>query len=281
MIHESTQNGCRVLEMDDGKVNFLALPMREALVDALVRADMDPAVDAVILAGRGRCFCAGMNVADFEAGTALSAPALHNEILDRLSGMHKPVIAAIHGDAHGGGLELALGCHYRVATDDAKLSLPEVLVGLMPGARGTQHLPRAIGLMKAAAMILNGQRVTAGQAPEGLIDAVVADALLPGALAFAARVAQTRPIPRLQDRAVADKGTDPRTAIAPDTPDYPGTACAIAALTAAASMPYAEAVQQEFVAFEALKESPESRAFRDAFLAKLKRDAAARRQKTS
>lgn len=278
MIYQSAQGGCLVLEMDDGKVNFLSLPMRSALISALVRAQEDPLVEAVILAGRGRCFCAGMNVDDFEAGTALSAPSLHGEILAFLARMSKPVIAAIHGDAHGGGLELALGCHYRVAKADAKLSLPEVLVGMMPGARGTQHLPRAVGLEKAAELILNGQRFAAGQAPLGLIDELIEGALLSGAVAFAARVAQDRPIPRLQDLSIEDTSVDLRSFITPNTPECPGTEAAIAALKASATVPYEAAVEQEFAAFLALKDSPESQAFRAAFMAKLKRDAQARRQ---
>ncbi len=278
MIEETTRDGVRILEMHDGKVNFLSLSLREALLDSLQRAETDPSVQVVVLAGRGACFCAGMNIEDFEAGTALLAPSLHNEILDCLSQMTTPVIAAIHGGAHGGGLELALGCHYRVGLADAKVSLPEVLVGLMPGARGTQHLPRAIGLAPAADMILNGRRVGLNDAPNGLIDQVFADDLLDNAAAFARSVAGNRPIPRLQDTNATDLGDDLAGYAPQDAPDYPGTAPVIEALKAAAHMPYAKAVEQEFAAFSVLKDSDVSKQFRVAFMAKLKAESQARRR---
>lgn len=279
MIHETTVEGLRVLEMDDGKVNFLSLPMREALLDAFVRADADAKVPAVILIGRGACFCAGMNIDDFEAGTALMAPSLHNEILDILATMSKPVFAAIHGGAHGGGLELALGCHYRVALKGAKVSLPEVLVGMMPGARGTQHLPRAIGLEAAADMILNGRRVVAEQAPSGLIDLVVEADLISKTVGFAKSIADERPIPNLRDNIVAAGEIDLSNFAPMGASDYPGITPVIAALNASVNIPFEKAIAQEFSAFSALAKTEASKKIRAAFLAKLKTDSDARRQK--
>lgn len=279
MIEETTIDDIRVIELNDGKVNFLSLPLRIALLAALERADTADDVAAVVLAGRGACFCAGMNIDDFEAGTALVAPSLHNEILDCLAQMSKPVVAAIHGGAHGGGLELALGCHYRVGLAGAKVSLPEVLVGMMPGARGTQHLPRAIGQGPAADMILNGRRTAVEAAPDGLIDLVVQSDLLEGAQAFAKDIAHQRPIPRLQDKIATEAKQELLGLVSDDAPAFPGIPYVIDALAAAVHKPYAEGVAQEFESFMTLKDSDVSKQFRAAFLAKLKADSEARRKK--
>lgn len=277
VLHEQTVDGIRVLEMDDGKVNFLNLTMRRDLLSALQSAERDGAVKAIVLLGRGACFCAGMNVEDFEYGTALTSPSLHGEILDTLAASAIPVVAAIHGGAHGGGLELALGCHYRVAKSDTRLSLPEVLVGLMPGARGTQHLPRAIGLEAAADMILNGRVVQADSAPGGLVDHVVADDLLDGAIEFAKGVAEQRPVPRLQDKTVVDIETDLYELMNPQHADFPGISSAISLLKASHSLPFAQAIEQEFLAFVELKDSEACKPFIEAFLARLKATSAAKR----
>ena len=270
MIHGTINGDLYLIEMDDGKVNFLSHPLRVGLLDTLRQAQSDPAAKAVVLIGRGRCFCAGMNVHDLKTGTALSAPSLHNEILDCLAQMEKPVIAAIHGGAHGGGLELALGCHYRVATADAELSLPELTVGLMPGARGTQHLPRAIGLPAAADMILNGRRVRADAAPNGLIDRVVDGDLRQGAMVFARDVAQMRPIPHLHNRTVAPAKFDPHTVVDAGAPAYPGLEAVVRLLRASITESFDDAVAQEFAEFSALKDSEASLRFRQKFLDNLK-----------
>ena len=270
MIQRDVQKDLCNLEMADGKVNLLGLPMRIALLDALQAVQNDDAIRAVVLAGRGRCFSAGMNVEDFDAGTALKAPSLHNEILDCLANMSKPVIAAIHGGAHGGGLELALGCHYRVATQDAEVSLPEILVGLIPGARGTQHLPRAVGQKAAADMILNGRRVRANEAPFGLFDRILAEPFLDSAIAFAGQVASKRPIPHLQRGDVAPASVTEHLATLANAPDYPGVEPAIAMLKASVTEPFSTAIAQEFAAFSKLSRSPRSAQFRASFLAKLK-----------
>lgn len=292
MIHESTVDGIRILEMDDGKVNFLSLPMRKALMAAIENAgagichagsdqgssknsgssagrSSGQSLKGIVLAGRGACFCAGMNIDDFEAGLALSAPSLHNEIHDALSALSIPVVAAIHGGAHGGGLELALGCHFRVATSEAKLSLPEIQVGLMPGARGTQLLPRAVGLPAAADMILNARRVAARDAPAGLVDRVISEDVIAAAVLFALEHADTSP-PHLQDRLVDSTELNLRDYISTETQGFPGIEPAIEMLARSTDLSYTEAVKQEFEAFLALKDSEISKPFQAAFLARLK-----------
>ena len=270
MIHQRLCDIVCMLEMESGPVNFLTLALRTALLTALQKADKDPAVAAIVLAGKGRCFNAGMNLNDLKTGTALTAPSLHNDIHDCLANMSKPVIAAIHGGAHGGGLELALGCHYRLATPDAELSLPELSVGMIPGARGTQLLPRAIGQKPAADMILNCRRFRADEAPPGLIDQVVSGQLLDAAVTFAMTNAAIRPLPRLSTSDVIATVDDLHTVIESGAPDYPGIEPVIWLLNAAANMPFDQAVTKEFEAFATLKDSETSRTWRRAFLKDLK-----------
>ena len=270
MIHQRLSGIVCILEMESGPVNFLTLALRTALLAALQKADEDPAVAAIVLLGKGRCFNAGMNINDLEAGTALTAPSLHNDLHDCLANMSKPVTAAIHGGAHGGGLELALGCHYRLATPDAELSLPELSVGMIPGARGTQLLPRAIGQWAAADMILNCRRFPAEEAPLGLIDQLVTGQLSDAAISFAVAKTEIRPLPHLSMNDVTATEDDLNAVIESGAPDYPGIEPVIRLLNAAASMPFDQAVTEEFEAFEALRDSDASEAWRAAFLENLK-----------
>ena len=270
MIHHRLSDTVCILEMESGPVNFLTLELRTALLASLEKADKDPAVAAIVLAGKGRYFNAGMNLKDLEAGTALTAPSLHNDLHDCLANMSKPVIAAIHGGAHGGGLELALGCHYRLATPDAELSLPELSVGMIPGARGTQLLPRAIGQRTAADMILNCRRFRADEAPPGLINQLVTGRLLDAAISFAMTNAETRPLPHLSTNDVTSTEDDLYAVIEPGAPDYPGIEPVIRLLKAAANMPFDQAVTEEFEAFTTLKDSETSRIWRRTFLENLK-----------
>ena len=134
-------DGVAVLTIDNPPVNALSAAVRRALVEGLQRAQADPSVEAVVLMCRGRTFFAGADISEF--GKPPQDPSLP-EVVAALENAIKPVVAAIHGTALGGGLEVALGCHYRVAAPSAKLGLPEVNLGLLPGAGGTQRLPRLV-----------------------------------------------------------------------------------------------------------------------------------------
>jgi len=157
-----------------------------------------------VLIGAGKAFSGGADIREFNSPKALTEPTLHS-LIRAVEGSSKPVVAAIHGVAMGGGLELALGCHYRVALPGAQIALPEVKLGLIPGAGGTQRLPRLLGLEKALGMILGGIPVPSEKlAGTPLFDDVFAAGtdLLPAAIAFAAKVAAARPLPKVRDRPV-------------------------------------------------------------------------------
>jgi len=193
-----------VITLNNPPVNGLGLATRSAAVRGVQDAERDPAVTAIVLMGAGKAFSGGADIREFNSPKALTEPTLHS-LIRVVEGAAKPVVAAIHGVAMGGGLELALGCHYRVALPGAQIALPEVKLGLIPGAGGTQRLPRLLGLEQALGMILSGVPVRSEKlAGTPLFDEVFAAGaeLLPAAIAFAARVADARPLPKVRDRPV-------------------------------------------------------------------------------
>ncbi len=186
-----------VVSVDNPPVNALGQAVRQGLIDALEKALSDTAVRAVVLIGKGRTFVAGADISEF--GKPPKAPSF-TDVIEHYDASPKPIVAALHGTALGGGLELALGCNYRVAVGSAKCGLPEVKLGILPGAGGTQRLPRLIGVAKALEMIVSGEPVGAAEAKSlGLVDAIVEGDLLPSAIAFAEAIAATRPLPRVRD----------------------------------------------------------------------------------
>ncbi|MFE7415894.1 3-hydroxyacyl-CoA dehydrogenase NAD-binding domain-containing protein [Rhodococcus sp. NPDC057529] len=197
-----------VLQIANPPVNALDQPTRSALHAALTQIEHDDSVAAAVLTGATSFFSGGADLTEFDAGTAFASPSLHRDIHTLLDSMQTPVVAALSGYALGGGLELALACHYRVAEPDALLGLPESTLGFIPGAGGTQRLPRAIGIPRALAAIVSGKRFTASEmADTALIDQLYDTELLDRAVAFAASIASARPIPRLRDRPI-DVGWD-------------------------------------------------------------------------
>ena len=186
-----------VVSVDNPPVNALGQAVRQGLIDALEKALADTSVQAIVLIGKGRTFVAGADISEF--GKPPKAPSF-TDVIERYDASPKPIVAALHGTALGGGLELALGCNYRVAVGSAKCGLPEVKLGILPGAGGTQRLPRLIGVPKALEMIVSGEPVGAVEARTlGLVDAIVEGDLLPSAIAFAEGIAATRPLPRVRD----------------------------------------------------------------------------------
>ena len=168
--HDKTR--ARLITIDNPPVNALGQSVRAGLIEALQAAQAAPGIDAIVLAGAGRMFSGGADIAEF--GRAPLQPSLH-DLIACIEALAKPVFIVLHGTTMGGGLELALACHYRLAAADARLGLPEIKLGLLPGAGGTQRLPRLIGPQKALRMIVSGEPVSAGQAlADGLVDAVLA-----------------------------------------------------------------------------------------------------------
>jgi 3-hydroxyacyl-CoA dehydrogenase len=267
----SVHGAIAVIRFDNPPMNTLAHAMREAVVGHLAKALADAAVSAVVLTGGGRAFCSGAEIREFNTPKSVASPSVR-DIIAAIEASPKPVVAAIHGVAMGGGLELALGCHWRVAAPGAQLALPEVKLGLIPGAGGTQRLPRALGPERALEMIVSGGTVKSESvAGTPLVDEIVEGDLVEGAVRFAARlVSERRPLRRLRDVAARLERAESffaeaRKKVASEQRGYPAPARAIDAVEAALKMPFDEGVKFERRLFEQLLATPESRALRHAF----------------
>ena len=198
MADYNVEDGVAVITLNNPPVNALSQGVRQGLREGLAQALADEAVKALVIICSGRTFIAGADITEFTSGP--SEPQLHG-VLAAMDDAVKPIVAAIHGTALGGGLETALCCHYRVAVPDAKLGLPEVNLGLLPGAGGTQRLPRLVGVEKAIEMVTTGKPVSAGDALDiGLVDELVDGDLRAGAIAFARKkIMESGPHPRIRD----------------------------------------------------------------------------------
>ncbi len=188
-----------IVTLDSPPVNALSIAVRTAVAEGVKAAEADPGVKAIVLIGAGRGFSGGADITEFTKPPM--SPSLQ-DVLDILDGCRKPVVAAIHGVAFGGGLELALTCTHRVAAPEAKLGLPEVKLGILPGAGGTQRLPRVAGVERALEMIVSGDPIGAGTARDvGLVDELIEGDLKAGAVAFARKLADTgAALTRTRDR---------------------------------------------------------------------------------
>jgi 3-hydroxyacyl-CoA dehydrogenase len=197
LIRYEVRDRVAVLTIDNPPVNALSPAVWTALDESIARANADDSADAIVLIGAGTTFIAGADIKIFETlktpADSLSRSASTHALLNRIEDSAKPLVAAIHGNALGGGMEVAMSCHYRVATRDAKVGQPEVLLGIIPGAGGTQRLPRLAGAELALTMCTDGKPVTAAKAnAAGMIDEVVDGDLLAGAIAFARARAASR-----------------------------------------------------------------------------------------
>ena len=261
-----------VVTLNNPPVNGLGHALRSGIVAALDQALADPQVQAIVLTGSARAFSGGADVREFGTPKAGQEPTLPS-VISALDGSTKPVVAAIAGVCLGGGLELALGCHYRVALPDASLGLPEVKLGLLPGAGGTQRLPRLIGLEPALNMIVSGQPAPAKAfAGTPLVHALIEGDLVEGAVAFAAQVAaRGEPLPRARDLKVKQPNADAflqfaRNTVAAASKPFPAPLQCVEAV-AASLKPFDEGLQTERTLFQALMQTPESRALRHVFQA--------------
>src|SRR5499426_1719320 len=182
----STRGRVAVLTVDNPPVNALSQHVRKGLHDGIKQATADGAVQAIVIVCAGRTFIAGADITEF--GKPPAEPSLHS-VLDLIEGSPKPVVAAIHGTALGGGLEVTLACHYRVGVKAARFGLPEVKLGILPGAGGTQRLPRVVGVEKALQMITSGDPIGADEAlRHGLIDEIAEGDITAAGVAFAEKV---------------------------------------------------------------------------------------------
>ena len=265
------EGGVAVVQFNNPPVNALSMAVRAALCEALEKANADDGVVAIVLAGGGANFSGGADITEF--GTAPKFPSTP-DVIALLDRMGKPTVAAIKGVALGGGLEVALGCHFRVAVPDAQLGLPEVKIGLLPGAGGTQRLPRAIGLLEALRMIVTGDSVGAAKAHElGLVDRVAANDVVAEAIAFAREAAAGgQPLRRLRDRddmlAYDEQAFNELAgSLTRRMHGLEAPAACIRAVRAAATLPFDEALTLERNLFMELLGSAPSKAQRHVFFA--------------
>jgi 3-hydroxyacyl-CoA dehydrogenase len=273
VVRFDVEDGVGVITIDNPPVNALGPGVTEGIVASLEKGEADPNVKAFVMIGAGRSFIAGADIRGFDQ----SRPPPKRRSYEMLDEVSKPVVAAIHGFALGGGLEHALGCHYRIAVPEAKVGLPEVLIGIIPGGGGTQRLPRLIGPKAALDMIVTGRHVPAPEAKElGIIDDIVDGKDLRGAaIAYAKRISDARPLPRVSARQdkIAEAKADPgmfdamRKSIARKARGQKAPYHCIAAVEAATKLPFVEGVAEERRLFLELVSSDEAKALRYAFFA--------------
>ncbi|BBO00788.1 MULTISPECIES: 3-hydroxyacyl-CoA dehydrogenase NAD-binding domain-containing protein [Bradyrhizobium] len=262
-----------IVTVDSPPVNALSAAVRGGILECIKAAIADPAIKGIVLTCAGRTFIAGADITEF--GKPPKAPAL-NDVLSEIENSPKPVVAAIHGTALGGGLEVALACHFRVAVKEARLGLPEVKLGLLPGAGGTQRLPRAVGPELAVKMIVGGDPIGAAEALQnGLIEEIIEGPASGGEAFVRKLLAEKRPLRRLRDddskiaAAKADRSIF-TNAVAAMTKKSRGLEAPFAAADAvgyAIDLPFDEGLKKEREGFLKLVASDQSKAQRYAFFA--------------
>ena len=257
LVRTDTHRHVRVITVDNPPVNALSPGVPEGLTAAIDDAEADAAIAAIVIIAAGRTFVAGADITTLEPlawDPDAPKPELH-DLLARVEHATKPVVMAIHGTALGGGLELAMAGHYRVAVANARLGLPECALGIIPGAEGTQRLPRLVGVEQALNMVVTSKPITAADAlTHGLLDAIIDGDLLEGAVAFAEGVAaRSGPHPRTSGR-TEKLGTpddnaplyEAARALARKVkPQQPAPLAAIDAIEAATRLPFAEGCRRE------------------------------------
>ncbi|MCM8557451.1 3-hydroxyacyl-CoA dehydrogenase NAD-binding domain-containing protein [Sphingomicrobium sediminis] len=273
-ISSENHGDVRIIWSDNPPVNALGAAVRQGLVREIEAAEADDGVNAVVIACKGRTFFAGADISEF--GKPPVMPWLP-DVVDRIEACTKPVVAAIHGTALGGGCEIALGCHYRVALGSAKLGFPEVNLGLLPGAGGTQRGPRVAGPELALQMAVTGKPISAQVAAgAGLVDKIIEGDLLEHAVAYAHEVKDTRPLPRSSERNERIENVDPaifdefkkknaklfRGDVAPQAN--------LETIKAATEMPFDKGVMFERTKFMELMSGPQARARQYFFFAERK-----------
>ena len=257
-----------IISTNNPPVNALGHAVRDGLLRAVLAADTDDSVKAIVIACEGRTFFAGADIREF--GKPPVAPLLP-EVVSEMEAIGTPTVAALFGTALGGGFEVAMGCHYRVALNTAKVGLPEVQLGILPGAGGTQRLPRLIGADKALDAIISGKHMPAAKMAEwGAVDKLVDDNLLEEAIAFAREIADQGPRPvgaMDMDTVKYDEAffADFRKSIARRTRGYFAPEQCVKAVEAAVNLPIADGLARERELFAECMANPQSAAMRHMF----------------
>ncbi|WP_258127479.1 3-hydroxyacyl-CoA dehydrogenase NAD-binding domain-containing protein [Achromobacter anxifer] len=264
------QERVAVILLDNPPVNGLGDTVRRGIHAGLALALADDAVDAIVITGAGKAFCGGADIRQFNTPAATAKPMLR-DVIAAIEASAKPVVAAIHGFALGGGLELTLGCHYRVALAGSRLGLPEVNLGLVPGGGGTQRLPRLTGAPFALGMIQSGKPLDAAAAlAAGMVDAVVEGDLLDAALSYARERATLDSHPLASRRVLNAGGIDfaaARAGVNPKARNAIAQRAAIDCVEAATRLPFEAGLDEERRQFDALVEGDASKALRHLFFA--------------
>jgi 3-hydroxyacyl-CoA dehydrogenase len=273
--HYEVRGDIAVIQLDNPPVNGLNHASRKGVVEGVRRANADSRVHAIVITGTDKVFSGGADIREFNTPAMGAEPNLLG-VIEVVEASNKPVVAAINGIAMGGGLELALGCHYRIATPNASMGLPEVKIGLIPGAGGTQRLPRAIGAEKALKMIVSGDPIPAEEGLKfGVVERIVPKTTFSGVIDFAHEVAERSKHPRLRDRDVdLPLGVDANTFAASARKNAVAEArgltaplkCVEAVLTSV-TLPFTDGMVAERKIFMELLVGNESKALRHAFFA--------------
>ena len=264
-----------VITLANPPVNGLGYETRVGIVEGLAKALADDAVKAVVLTGAGKAFSGGADIREFNSPKAGAEPNLIS-VINAVEGSAKPVVAAVHSVVMGGGLELALGCHYRVAAAGTQVALPEVKIGLIPGAGGTQRLPRVLGVETALNMIVSGEPVKSemlAKLPgQKLFDKIVDGNVVEAAVAFAREKAAVRPLPMTKNLKVEYANADAyfqfaRNMVGGMSKNFPAPLKCVDAVAASTRMKFEDGMKLEREIFLALMATPESKALRHAFVA--------------
>ena len=272
VAHYAVRDGIAVITLDNPPVNGLGNALRAALLELLKRADADPAAQAAVLIGSAKAFSGGADIREFnQPRTKPDLP----DVNDQQDAMQKPLVAAIGGFALGGGLEVALACHYRIATPKTQLGLPEVKLGILPGSGGTQRLPRIIPMAEAVRMMTTGEPISAEKGKElGLIDEIAEGDLLESALKFTKGLLKDKkPLRRIRDMKAKLDGdaqaffAQVREKVAKEARGYPAPLEIVGCAEAAATLPFDEGRKVEREGFARLVVGNESKALRHMFFA--------------
>jgi 3-hydroxyacyl-CoA dehydrogenase len=265
-----------VITLDNPPVNGLGLATRQAIAAGIEQAQADAAIEAIVITGAGKAFSGGADIKEFGSPKAIAEPNLLS-LIKLLDDATKPTVAAINGTAMGGGLELALGCHWRVAAKSVPIALPEVKLGLVPGAGGTQRLPRVLGVETALNMIVSGEPVMsdmlAAQPGQQLFHRIIDGSdFLAGAIAFATEVADKRPLQRVRDLKLSHPNPDAylqfvRNTVKAMAKNFPAPVKCVDCVEQALKSKFDDGMRFERETFMALMFTPESRALRHAFFA--------------
>ena len=265
-----------VISLNNPPVNGLGLSTRQAITEGVEKAVQDASIKAIVITGHGKAFSGGADIREFGSPKATQEPNLLS-VIAQIENCAKPVVAAVHTVAMGGGLELALGCHYRITAPGASIALPEVKIGLLPGAGGTQRLPRVLGVEPALNMIVSGEAIKSEMLAmlpgQKLFDKMSASAesLMDEALKFAREVSATRPLPRVRDLPCKHPQGDAyfqftRNMVKGMAKNYPAPPKCVDAVQAATKKKFDEGMVIERELFMNLMWTPECRALRHLFM---------------